>query len=137
TITNAAGDALKHSGMPVPMTLDQNVWSRYKKLFYKYDENKEYWDALFDSIVRPVPFGWQSIAGYWNFCDQYFNKIGIHTLVDTGKGKAADYVEEANNQANYYHAEAMLSYFGPNGYDILSDEEIALYQGMIDDFTAQ
>lgn len=137
TITNAVGDALKHSGMPVPMTLDQNIWSRYKKLFYKYDENKEYWDALFDSIVRPVPFGWQSIAGYWNFCDQYFNKIGIHTLVDTGKAKAADYVEEANNQANYYHAEAMLSYFGPNGYDILSDEEIAQYQAVIDAFTAK
>ena len=54
--------------------------------------------------------------------------------MDQGKAKAADYVEEATEQANYYHAEAMISYFGPDGYDVLSDEELAQYQAVVDSF---
>ena len=137
TIVNASGVPLFNSGSCVPLTLDEGVWNRYKPLMYKYEENKEYWDAFFASITRPVTYGWQNIAGYWNFCDQYFNKIDIHAVVGSGRGKAADYVEEATRQANYYHSEAMISYFGPNGYDILSDEELAQYQAVVDDFTAQ
>ncbi len=145
SIVNASGVALKHSSMPVPVTLDEEVWARYKALFPQDAENKPYWDDFFASITRPVPYGWYSIAGYWNFCDQYFNTIGIHTLVDTGKAKAADYVDEATRQANYYHASAMLTYFGPEsiyaqtiGYkDILSADEIAKYQAVVDAFTAQ
>lgn len=44
-------------------------------------------------------------------------------------------MEEATRQANYYHAEAMKSYFGPSGYNILSDDEVAQYQTYIDSFT--
>ena len=137
TITNDAGTALKNANMPMPLTLDQNVWSRYKQLFYHYEQNKKYWDDFFASVTRPVPYGWYNIAGYWNFCDQYFNKIGIHDLVDNGTAKAADYVEEATRQANYYHAEAMIAYFGPNGYNVLPQEDIDRYQAVIDDFTAK
>ena len=135
SITNASNVPLKSSNMPVPLNLDETVWSRYKALFPQDAEHKGYWDDYFDSITRPVPFGWQSIAGYWNFCDQYFNKIGIHDKVDQGSAQAADYVEEATRQANYYHAEAMKSYFGPSGYNILSDDEVAQYQTYIDSFT--
>lgn len=135
TITNANNVPLKNSNMPVPLNLDQGVWSRYKALFPQDADHKPYWDDYFDSITRPVPFGWQSIAGYWNFCDIYFNKIGIHDLVDKGSAQAADYVEEATRHANYHHAEAMISYFGPTGYGILSDEEIAAYQAYIDAYT--
>ncbi|MCH5269190.1 MAG: carbohydrate ABC transporter substrate-binding protein [Lachnospiraceae bacterium] len=134
TITNASNVPLRNAHMSMPLTMDQNVWYRYKKLFYHYEENKIYWDDFFDSVTRPVPYGWYNIAGYWNFCDQYFNKIGIHDLVDQGRGKAADYVEEATEQANYYHAEAMISYFGPDGYNVLSDEELAQYQAVVDSF---
>ena len=145
TNVNASGVKLQHSSMPVPITLDEGVWARYKALFPQDEEHKPYWDDFFASITRPVPYGWYSIAGYWNFCDQYFNSIGIHTLVDTGKAKAADYVDEATRQANYYHASAMIAYFGPNspyatvvGYkDILSAEELAKYQAVVDAFTAQ
>lgn len=139
-ITNSAGVSLRNAGMPMPLTLETSVWDRYKQLFYHYEENKTYWDDFFASVIRPVPYGWYNIAGYWNFCDQYFNSLegtGIHNLVDSGRGKAADYVEEATLNANYYHAEAMISYFGPNGYDILSDEEIAKYQAVVDDFESQ
>ena len=135
SITNASNVPLKSSNMPVPLNLDKAVWDRYKALFPQDDAHRTYWDDYFNSITRPVPFGWQSIAGYWNFCDQYFNKIGIHDLVDNGSAQAADYVEEATRQANYYHAEAMISYFGPSGYGILSDEEVAQYQTFIDSFT--
>lgn len=131
-ITNTSGVALKHSNMPVPMTLDEEVWTRYKALFPQDADHKPFWDDYFASITQPVPYGWYSIAGYWNFCDQYFNSIGIHDLVDAGTAKAADYAAEATEKANYYHAEAMLSYFGPDGYNILSDAEIAQYQAVVD-----
>ena len=134
TITNTSGTPLKYSSMSIPLTLDEEVWEGYKALFPQDAEHKQYWDDFFDSITRPVPFGWYSIAGYWNFCDSYFNNIGIHTLCDTGSAKAADYVETATEQANYYHAEAMIDYFGPNGYDILSDEELAKWQAVVDSF---
>ena len=143
TIVNTAGTALKHAQMPVPLTLDTEVWDGYKSLFPQDADRKPYWDDYFASITRPVPYGWYSIAGYWNFCDQYFNSIGIHDLVDNGTAKAADYTEEATRQANYYHAEAMLGYFGPDSpyaklgpeyENILSDEELAKYQAVVDSF---
>ncbi len=133
SITNASGVALKHSQMPMPITLDAEVWEGYKALFPQ-DDTKEYWDDYFASVTRPVPYGWYSIAGYWNFCDQYFNSIGIHDLVDNGTAKSADYVEEATRQANYYHADAMITYFGPTGYNVLSAEELAKYQAVVDSF---
>ena len=140
TITNDSGTPLKSANMPVPITLDEGVWSRYKALYPQDEDHKQYWDDYFASITRPVPYGWYSIAGYWNFCDQYFNKIGIHDLVDSGVAKAADYVEEATRQANYYHAEGMLGYFGPDSDyaaiygNILSDEDVARYQAVINNF---
>ena len=97
------------------------------------DESKAHWSNYFDSVMNPIPYGWTAIAGYWNFCDQYFNSIGIHDLVDNGTAQAADYVEEATRKANYYHAQAMLDYFGPTGYNILSQEEIDLYTKMVED----
>lgn len=134
SITNSSGVALKHSNMPVPMNLDEEVWSGYKAMFYDGTDKDKYWDDYFSSITRPVSYGWYNIAGYWNFCDQYFNSIGIHDLVDNGSAKAADYAAEATEQANYYHAEAMISYFGPTGYDVLSDEDLAKYQATVDSF---
>lgn len=112
TITNAAGVAMKHDSMPAPITMDEEIWAGYRALYPTDEEHGKYWDAYFESCMQPIPFGWMSIAGYWNFCDQYFNSIGIHGLVDSGTAKAADYAEEATEQANYYHAEAMMDYFG-------------------------
>ncbi len=135
---NAANVALKNSNMPVPMTLNEEIWAGYKALFPEYEngdtEKIQYWDDYFASITRPTPYGWYSIAGYWNFCDSYFNKIGIHDLCDNGTAHAADYVDEATEQANYYHAMGMISYFGPDGYNILSEDELAQYQAVIDNF---
>lgn len=111
TITNAAGVAMKHDSMPAPITTDEEIWAGYRALYPTDEEHGKYWDAYFESCMQPIPFGWMSIAGYWNFCDQYFNSIGIHGLVDSGTAKAADYAEEATEQANYYHAEAMKDYF--------------------------
>ena len=36
------------------------------------------------------------------------------------------------NEINYYHALYQLKYFGPEGYDVLDDAEIAWYQSVID-----
>ncbi len=53
--------------------------------------------------------------------------------MDSGKAKAADYADEATRMANLYHANAMLRYFGPEGYNVLSEEEIAEYEEMVRD----
>ena len=83
--------------------------------------------------MQPIPYGWTNIAGYWNYCNEYFNSIDIHGLVDGGTAKAADYVDEATKKANWYHATAMISYFGAGGYNVLSDEEVQTYEQMIKD----
>jgi len=134
TKTNASGNPLKYDVMPAPITKDQGVWDAYIDMYCKGmdEEHVGYWREYFASCMQPISYGWTSIAGYWNFCDEYFNKIGIHDLVDKGTAKAADYATEATEMANYYHASAMIQYFGPTGYNILSEEEIATYQEMVD-----
>jgi len=129
SLTNSSGLALKYDVMPAPITTNSEVWEAYIDMYCADmdEEHKALWENYFASCMQPIPYGWTAIAGYWNFCDQYFNKIGIHDLVDGGSAKAADYVEEATKQANYYHATAMLTYFGESGYDVLSDEEVATY----------
>ncbi len=134
--TNASGIPLKNDVMPCPITKDEAVWDAYIDMFCKDmdDTHKGYWEEYFASAMQPIPFGWTSIAGYWNFCDGYFNKIKIHDLVDAGTAKAADYAEEGTRQANSYHARAMLEYFGPESdYNILTEEEVAKYESMIVD----
>lgn len=135
TKTNARGLALKYDVMPCPITTDEDVWAAYIDMYCKGmdDEHRECWEEFFASCMQPIPYGWTSIAGYWNYCNEYFNNIGIHDLCDTGKAKAADYAEEATRMANLYHANAMINYFGPDGYNVLSEEELAEYQQIIAD----
>ena len=134
---NASGLALKYDVMPAPITTNQQVWDEYIEMYCKgMDETHlGYWKEYFQSCMQPIPFGWTSIAGYWNYCDQYFNKLDIHTMVDNGDWKAADKADEATQKANYYHAKAMLDFFGADGdgYGILSDDEVAEYQKMMSD----
>jgi len=135
SITNASNLALKYDVMPAPITRDEEVWEGYIQMYTKglEEEKVEHWRTYFASCMQPISFGWTSIAGYWNFCDEYFNSIGIHDLVDKGTAKAADYAEEATRKANWYHAQAMLDYFGPDSYNVLSEEEIASYEQMTAD----
>lgn len=135
TVTNASGLALKYDVMPAPITKDTDVWEGYIQMYTKGmdDEHVQLWRNYFASCMQPISFGWTSIAGYWNYCDEYFNDIDIHTKVDKGEAKAADYALEATEKANLYHAQAMIDYFGPSGYDILTDDEIALYEKQIAD----
>ena len=127
---NASGMRLKNDVMPCPLTTDQEIWEGYIGVYCEGmdEEHTELWRNYFKSCLQPIPFGWTSIAGYWNYCDEYFNKIDIHRLVDSGTSKAADYADEATRKADYFHATAMLTYFGPDGYNVLSDEEIAEYK---------
>lgn len=111
SITNANGDPLIRDAITLPITMDTDIWADYRTLYPTDEVDGPYWDAFFANCTRPVPYGWMSIAGYWTFCDEYFNNIGIHGLVDSGKAKAADYAEEATEMANQYHKEAMKEYF--------------------------
>lgn len=117
-ITNLKGEPLIRAGMPAPITMNQEVWDEYRKLYPQDEVEGPYWDRYFESCTRPIPFGWMQIPGYWTFCDEYFNKLGIHDLVDAGKNKAIDFAEEATEQANDYFAKAMDTYFG---IDVTSD----------------
>lgn len=134
--TDSAGVALKHKEMPAPITTDEEIWNNYIDMYCKGmdEEHVEHWRKYFESCMQPIPFGWTSIAGYWNYCDEYFNDIGIHDLVDGGTKKAADYADEATTKANYYHAQAMLDYFGPDSmYNVLSDEDVKKYEKMVEE----
>ncbi len=135
TITNASGLALKYDVMPAPITKNEEIWEGYTAMYTAGldEEHVTWWKNYFASCMQPIPFGWTSIAGYWNYCSEYFNNIGIHDLVDKGTKKAADYATEATEKANLYHAQAMLDYFGSNGYDVLSAEEVAEYEKMVTD----
>lgn len=136
TQTDSAGTALKHVSMPAPITTDEEVWNAYIDMYCSDmdDEHKQLWTNYFASCINPIPFGWTSIAGYFTYCVEYFNTIGIHDLVDAGTSKAADYAVEAEEKANYYHANAMISYFGPNSLyaGLLTDDEVAEYQAIVD-----
>lgn len=127
---NASGIALKHDSMPAPITKNQEIWDAYIKMYCEGmdEEHVLRWTNYFESVMQPIPYGWVSIAGYWTYCDQYFNSIGIHELVDKGTNKAADFADEATRKANYFHAAAMLDYFGPNALNVLSAEEVATYE---------
>ncbi|MBQ9700492.1 MAG: carbohydrate ABC transporter substrate-binding protein [Lachnospiraceae bacterium] len=110
TLVTAAGAALIRDFVPAPLTLDEKIWTEYKKLYYNGVDD-EYWDAYFSECIEPIPYGWMSIPGYWNYCVDYFNTIGIHTLVDTGQAKAQEYVKDATDKANEFYAQAMKDYF--------------------------
>ena len=118
--------------MPAPITTNSDIWNDYIKMYCKGmdDEHVKLWKEYFASCMQPIPYGWTSIAGYWNYCNEYFNKIDIHNKVDSGEKKAADYIDEATRKANWYHAKAMLKYFGKSGYNVLSDADIAKYEKM-------
>ncbi len=147
TITNASEVPLKYDVMPAPITTDENVWNAYIDMYCAGmdEEHVEHWRNYFASCLQPISFGWTSIAGYWNFCDEYFNSIsaggqtGIHNIVDAGVKKAADYAEEATRKANWYHASAMIAYFGPDslyatiGINVLTEDQVAEYEKMIAD----
>ena len=130
-------ETFKHHDMFCPITTNEEVWDAYIDMFCDGmdDEHVEMWRNYFTSCMHPISYGWESIAGYWTACD-YFNNVqegsvtGIHNLVDKGIGKAADYKDEATQKFNWYHAEAMVNYFGPSGYDILTDEEVEEYKQM-------
>ena len=86
SIVNSSGTALKYDVMPVPITKDPELWNKYIDVFCAGmdDEHIQLWRDYFASCMQPISFGWTNIAGYWNFCDEYFNAIGIHDLVDAG-----------------------------------------------------
>ncbi len=144
TQVNASGTALKYDVMPCPITTNESVWNAYIDMFCAGmdEEHVEHWRNYFASCLQPISFGWTSIAGYWNFCDEYFNSIseggqtGIHDIVDAGVKKAADYAEEATRKANWYHADAMINYFGPDsnyamlGIEVLTEAEVQAYEQM-------
>lgn len=136
---SADGVPLKATSMPAPITTNEEVWDAYIEMYCDgMDEtHTQYWKDYFASCMMPISYGWESIAGYWNYCAGYFNSIGIHDLVDSGKKQAADYVDEGTTQANIYHAQAMLDYFGPDGYDVLTDEEYAKYEKILEENTVE
>ncbi len=124
---------LRASMMPAPLTKDEGVWNAYIDMYCRdmSDELRADFERFFASCRRPIPYGWVSIAGYHAACDDYFNKIGIHDLVDSGQADPADYKDEATRKFNWYHANAMITYFGPNGYNVLSQAEIDEYTQMM------
>ncbi|MCR5743127.1 MAG: ABC transporter substrate-binding protein [Lachnospiraceae bacterium] len=138
SLVNSQGIAFANSCITAPTTLDEGVWARYRGLFKSSEENASYWDAYFKNIVRPVPYGYSQIVGYWSFVDQYMSSKSVYEAIEAGEVSASDFAEEATRMADIYHAGTMLYYFGENSnYEhvygqILSDEEIAGFQKTIE-----
>ena len=57
--------------LPCPITTDETVWAAYIDMYCKGmdEEHRACWEEFFASCMQPIPFGWTSIAGYWNYCD--------------------------------------------------------------------
>ncbi len=130
TSVTDGGTPLRQCAMPVPLTKDQDIWDAYVRMFCEGmdQEHTQLWRDYFAACVQPIPFeGVSTIAGYTAFMDEWFDPVGIDTMVDAGFARAADYVDEATREANWHHASAMLDYFGPDGYDVLTAEEIDSY----------
>lgn len=126
--------SFKSHDMLCPITTNEEVWDAYIPMYCEGmdEEHTALWENYFASCMQPICYGWHNIAGYWNACDGYFNSVNIHDKVDKGE-KAADYVDEGTRKFNWYHASAMIEYFGPGAYEFLSDDEIAEYEQIMKD----
>lgn len=120
--------------MSVPVTKDEAVWDAYINM-YCADmdaEHKALWENYFESCMQPIPQGEVSIVGVADF-RAYLEQVNLHRPVDSyiGKGSAEEYMEKTTAMANYYHAKAMVKYFGKEGYNVLEEYELAFYELMI------
>lgn len=117
----------------IPCTKNETTWKAYVDMYCAgmNDADKTLWENYFASCKRPIPNGEGVIAGFSSYREEYFDKLdSFHGIVDLGN-RPEQLVQEAEKNANRYHAEAMLAYFGAEGYDILDKDAIALYEGML------
>ncbi len=106
---NADGTELYRASMPLPITLDKDIWSDMREFFPDDEERAPYWDAFFEKCTRPVPYGATTIPGFSSFIDQAY--AGIEDQVIQEGKDAADFVDELNTKANEFNKQAMEQYF--------------------------
>ncbi len=136
SLLNADGEPLRTTSMSVPLTTDEEIWEKYIDVFCQGmdEEHTQHWRDFFAASMQPIPtLGQVTIPGYMDFIMDYMFPLNITGLVESGQAQAADYADEATRKANWYHADAMLRYFGPEGYNVLTDEETAFYNDLLND----
>lgn len=104
TILNAAGNPLKRDVMPAPITLDEGIWARYRKLFPTDEKRGPYWDFYFENCIRPVTWGSNVIPGFDTFIANAYSTVEGEVF---GGASAFDYVDSLQEQANVANQQAM------------------------------
>lgn len=134
TILDGNGFTPRQSSMPAPLTTDQEIWDAYIEMFCDGmdEEHTGYWREYFAASMQPIPTdSWLTIPGFMAFQNDYFFTMDIYGTIESGEAKAEDFVPDIAKNGNRLHAEAMLNYFGPDGYNVLTDEEITSYTELL------
>ena len=104
TVLNAAGNPLKRDVMPAPITLDEGVWARFRKLYPTDEKRGPYWDFYFENCIRPVTWGSNVIPGFDTFIANAYSTVEGEVF---GGASAFDYVDSLQEQANIANQQAM------------------------------
>lgn len=135
TMADDSGNPIFRQAMPCPITLDEDIWTEFTQSFYPTAKERtyqsvmdtvnneqlvtaeedtlygKYFDAYFDSIHRPVPFGDVQIPGFAAFIAGVYNNtvdgVGVETLVLEQGKNAQDYADEMAQKALEYNQQAL------------------------------
>lgn len=119
TLTDASGMPIYRQAMPLPITLDEQVWAGVKEFYpsaQRANPTEEdlkygmYFDDYFAKCINVIPFGDTQIPGFVNFINEAY--IGVEDAVRLEGKNAADYSAELEQKANQYNKEAMSTAFG-------------------------
>lgn len=119
TLKAADETPIYRQSMPLPITLDEEVWNGMKE-FYPSTEHENpteedkkygpYFDAFFEKCIHVIPFGDTQIPGFVNFIAGAYT--GIEDSVRLEGKNATDYIADLEEKANQYNKEAMQECFG-------------------------
>lgn len=119
TLTGTDGTPLYRQSMPMPITLDEEIWDEMTSFFpsAKRENPTEedlkygpYFDDYFERCINVIPFGDTQIPGFVNFINEAY--VGVEDAVRLEGKNAADYVNELEEKANQYNQDAMSIAFG-------------------------
>ena len=115
-----AGVEIYKQSMPLPLTMDEEVWTEMQTAFFptlkkaeadqteKDKKYGKYFDDYFDQVKQGViPFGDCQIPGFAGFVGADGPYAGVEDSVFNGEKNASDWVTELEEKANEYNRQAM------------------------------
>lgn len=115
-----AGVEIYKQSMPMPLTMDEEVWTEMQTAFFptlkkaeadqteKDKKYGKYFDDYFEQVKQGViPFGDCQIPGFAGFVGADGPYAGVEDSVFNGEKNASDWVTELEEKANEYNRQAM------------------------------